>query len=41
MKGSIKFPAGADDICSKEGQNLVLSVGVVSLSSFDDNGIIF
>ena len=32
-KGSIKFPPGGDDQCSKEGQNLVLSVGVVSLPS--------
>ena len=31
MKGSIKFPPNVDDQCSKEGQNLVLSVGVASL----------
>lgn len=31
LKGSIKFPSGADDRCSKEGQNLVLSVGVATL----------
>ena len=29
-RGSIKFPSGGDDRCSKEGQNLVLSVGAVS-----------
>ena len=34
MKGSIKFPSGTDDKCSTEGQNLVLAVGVVSLSPF-------
>lgn len=32
MKGSVKFPPGADDKCSKEGQNLVNSVGVDVLS---------
>lgn len=33
MKGSIKFPPGADDQCSKEGQNMVLSVSIASLPS--------
>jgi serine/threonine protein kinase len=31
MKGSIKFPPGADEKCSKEGQSLVLSVSINSL----------
>ena len=38
-KGSIKFPAGGDDQCSKEGQNLVLLVGVVSLSFLDGDDL--
>lgn len=32
VKGSIKFPPQAEERCSKEGQNLVLSVGVGILS---------
>ena len=37
MKGSIKFPSGADDKCSTEGQNLVLAVGVGFLSLVIDS----
>ena len=39
MRGSIKFPPEADKICSKEGQSLVLSVGV-DLSPDDDRFIL-
>ena len=38
MKASIKFPSNADDQCSAEGQNLVLSVGVTSLPFLGGEG---
>ena len=36
MRGSVKFPIGADGRCSKEGQSLVLSVSAVLLSHLSD-----